>query len=120
MFILKDNKTGINVYFKGKINRRPSKIGSVKIETNLGGRKTEHTRAVVDLSIRVDYMSMEDYDNLEKIFMVSNNSIDIQDTDKGRYYSKYYISDDTLEFEEYEDIENNTYYYIGGFQLSKR
>ncbi len=52
--------------------------------------------------------------------MVSNNSLDIEDTDRGKYYSNYYISGTTLQLEEHEDTQNNTYYYMGGIQLAKR
>lgn len=117
---MKDLKTGISIYFEGKISRKPTKLGVVETETNLGARKSEHTRAVIDLEIRVDYMSEENYDNLEKLFMVSNNKINLEDIDRGKYYSGYFIYGDSLEFSEQEDIENNAYYYTGGLQLKKR
>ncbi len=120
MFIVTDKTTGITISFEGAVNRIPTKIGANEVETNLGARKQEHVRAVVDLSIRIDNIPSEDYDNLEKIFMVSNNSLDIEDTDRGKYYSNYYISGTTLQLEEHEDTQNNTYYYMGGIQLAKR
>lgn len=120
MIKITDKKNGIVFSLKGKISRMPTKLGKSEIETTMGQRKSESIRGVVDLSIRVDNMSQDDYYNLEIVFLSSNNLLDIEDSDRGTYYSNYYLSDDTLGLEEKEDLENKTYFYVGGLKLSKR
>lgn len=120
MITIEDKVNGITCHLSGVLTRIPTKIGQALIETNLGARKTEHTRSVIDFSLRIDYMSLEDYLELEKIFLVSNSDLDITDTDRGMYYSGYFIDGEMLQLEEKEDIKNNCYYYIGGIQLNKR
>lgn len=111
---------GITVTFDGNIRLVPTKRGLVKTSTAVGLDKTEYVRGVVNLNITIKYMTEDDYNKMITMFISDNNSIDIEDTSRGRYYSRYYIDGETLELEEAEDIENNTYYYFGGVQLNKR
>ncbi|MGL6185540.1 MAG: hypothetical protein ACRC1T_09210 [Clostridium chrysemydis] len=118
--MIKISSSGISVFFEGSIKRLPSKRGLSKTTTNVGLDKTEFVRGVVNLSITIDYMTEDDYDKLTTMFISSNNRIDIEDMNRGRYFSNYYIDGEMLELDEKEDIENNTYYYVGGIQLNKR
>ncbi|MGL5098745.1 MAG: hypothetical protein ACRC6B_01710, partial [Fusobacteriaceae bacterium] len=100
MVYLKSNN-GITVELDGRIARIPSKRGMVVVETNLGGEKSESIRPVVNLSVSVLHITEAEYFKLENMFFTSNY-IDIEDSNKGVYYTKYYISGDGLLFEEKE------------------
>lgn len=118
MIILKSNN-GLSVSLKGRIGRNPTKRGNNIIETNLGLEKTESTRSVINLQLTIQYITEEEYYKLETMFLTSE-SVDIEDTNKGVYYSRYYIAGDTMSLEEKEDAEDKAYYYVGGIQLNKR
>lgn len=118
MIILKSNN-GLTVNLKGRINRSPTKRGNSVIETNLGLEKTENIRGVINLQLTIQYITEEEYYKLETMFLTSQ-SVDIEDSNKGVYYSKYYIAGDTMSLEEKEDVENKAYYYVGGIQFNKR
>lgn len=118
--MIRITSNGISVLFEGTIKRIPTKRGLVKTITNIGMDKTEFVRGVVNIVITIDYMTEDDYDRLSTIFITANNKIDIEDMDRGRYFSNYYIEGETLDLDEKEDVESNTYYYIGGIQLNKR
>ena len=118
MIVLKSD-TGLKVELKGRISRVPSKRGLVVTETSLGVEKSENTRSVVNISVNIQYITEDEYFKLETMFMTAN-SIDIEDSNKGVYYSKYYIVGADIQLEEKEDVENNAYYYVGGIQLNKR
>ncbi|MGL6167451.1 MAG: hypothetical protein ACRC0Y_04090 [Fusobacteriaceae bacterium] len=113
------SNNGVSLEFDGKISRLPSKRGLSVVETNLGVEKSESIRPVVNLEISVLYISEEDYYKLESIFFTSTY-VDIEDSSRGVYYSKYYISGDRIQLEEREDVVSNTYFYVGGIQLNKR
>lgn len=118
--MIKISSNNMSIVFDGSIKRVPAKRGLSKTTTNVGLEKTEFVRGVVNLHITIDYMTEDDYEKLITVFISSNNKIDIEDMNRGRYFSNYYIDGETLEFDEKEDIEYNTYYYIGGMQLNKR
>lgn len=118
MIILKSK--GITVSLEGTINRRPTKLGFSKIETINYRRKTESTRKVVDITINIQSMSEDDYLNFETMFLVANNSIDIEDTGSGTIYTNYYIPDETLNLEQKEDLETSRYIYTGSINFELR
>ncbi|MGL4425061.1 MAG: hypothetical protein ACRCZ1_08430 [Cetobacterium sp.] len=111
---------GITVMFDGKISTAPTLRGLVSTTTVLGAEKTESVRGVVNVAINIQYISELDYENLTTVFLTSNNKLDIEDTDRGKYYSNYYITGESMQFEEKEDVKDNTYYYVGGINLNKR
>lgn len=115
-----DTKTNISCRFEGTITRTPSKRGHNEIMTNFGKIKTEKTRGVINLSISIDSMDEMNYSNLEKIFLSSNESLDIINYDRGVEYNGYFIQGETLSLDEKENNETKQYYYIGGITVYKR
>lgn len=118
--MIKMSSNGIVVMFKGRLETIPTKRGLNVITTNIGAEKSESLRGVVNLSARIEYITEENYENLTTMFLTSNNKIDIEDMNRGRYFPNYYITGESIQLEEKEDIENNAYYYVGGIQLNKR
>lgn len=118
--MIKISSNNMSIAFEGSIKLIPTKRGLSKTTTNVGLEKTEFVRGVVNLRITIDYMTEDDYEKLITVFISSNNGVDIKDMNRGRYFSNYYIDGETIEFDEKEDVKNNTYYYIGGIQLNKR
>lgn len=111
---------GTQVLCKGKIKGVLRKLHFNEIVSIKGGRFTESVRGVKDLEVTVDYMSEEDYEKLQDVFLFSNTKLEIEDIDTGKIYVSYYIGGDTLTLEQHEDYINRNYYYKGGFSLLKR
>lgn len=110
---------GVVIELEGKIKRLPSLRGYNSIETVHGVLKTERTRGVVNISIDIMYINDEEYRKLETLFLTNNNKVDIEDVDKGVYYTNYFIQGDSLNLEEKEDLSVYGYYYTGNLQLNK-
>ncbi|MGL6024874.1 MAG: hypothetical protein ACRC0F_09665 [Cetobacterium sp.] len=104
----------------GKITIVPTIRNQVTTTTTLGSEKTEFIRGVINISVRVEYITDTNYDKLITLFLIANNRVDIEDMDRGKYYSNYYITGESIQFEENEDMQNNAYYYVGGINLNKR
>lgn len=118
--MIKLSSQGITVMLKGKLGVTPSKRGLVVTTTNLGAEKSESIRNVINLTLNVEYMTEENFEHLTTLFLTANNRLDIEDMDRGKYYTGYYITGDSLSFTEKEDFVNSAYYYIGGLTLNKR
>lgn len=117
IYIRSNNYT---IELEGKIKRLPSLRGYNVIETVNGKMKSEKTRGVVNLNINIMYINEDEYNKLETLFLTRNNKIDIEDVEKGIYYTNYYIDSDMLDLEEKEDMSTYGYYYVGNLKFSKR
>ncbi|MGL6101210.1 MAG: hypothetical protein ACRCZ9_11710 [Fusobacteriaceae bacterium] len=111
---------GIEVRIDGAITAIPTVRNQVTTTTVFGSEKTESVRGVINISVRVECITEDDYDKLITLFLVANNRVDVEDMDRGKFYSNYYITGESIQFEEKEDVKNNAYYYVGGMNLNKR
>ncbi|MGL6098477.1 MAG: hypothetical protein ACRC0G_02510 [Fusobacteriaceae bacterium] len=118
--MIKLTSQGVSVVLEGRVAIAPTLRGLVSTTTALGAEKTESIRGVVNISISVKYITEENFENLTTMFLTANNNISIEDTNRGKYYSNYYITGESMSLEEKEDIQNNAYYYVGGINLNKR
>ncbi|MGL6131807.1 MAG: hypothetical protein ACRCZ9_09370 [Fusobacteriaceae bacterium] len=118
--MIKLESRGIVVVLEGKVEIVPTLRGLVSTTTTLGAEKTESIRGVVNITIGIKYITEDNFENLTAMFLTANNKISVEDTDRGKYYSNYYITGESINLEEKEDIQNNAYYYVGGINLNKR
>lgn len=120
MIEIEDITLGIVVNLDGKIKETPRKVNYQEIVSIRGVRFTEQARGVIDLSLDITYIDEDNYKKLQDIFLYSNNSLSIENLDKGKMYKNYYIQGDSMSLDEYEDIDNQVYYYKGTLILNKR
>lgn len=120
MIEIYDESLGLSVVFQGKIKEIPKKRGYTEIESIRGQKFSEHLRGVINLSIEIIHMSLEDYEKLKQIFLSSNKTLTLDNLSKGNSYYGYYIIGDTLTLDEYEDFDNKTFYYKGELSLERR
>ena len=119
MISIVDKSKNITVSFDGNIKRTPSLRGYVVTETALGVEKSESTRGVINMTINITHLSIEDYNSLELLFLTSS-TFEVVNSNKGTHYLDYYISGDVLDLTENEDLRNNTYYYNGSIEIKAR
>lgn len=120
MIRITDNRIGVQILFEGKIKEVSKKINFNELTSIRGGRFTESVRGVKDLEVTINYIAENDYNRLQDIFLLSNNSLEVENIDTGKIYVGYFIAGDTISLDEYEDYENKNYYYKGGLNLYKR
>lgn len=120
MIYIYDEKKNIYFSFDGKINENLNKRGYNEIMSIRGQYFQEYTRGVIDLSITIEYMSEESYDNFKKIFLTSTNNLYIENDSDGKVYNKYYIKGDSYSFDKKENASTNEFYYEGSITLNKR
>jgi hypothetical protein len=119
MIIMRNEENNYEVTFKGSISDVPTKLLQNEVETIYGERVIESSRFVLDLTVAIDHMSIAEYNRLVIMFGMSH-IVNVEDTDTGEYYTKYYIAGDTLSLEDKEDYKAKLKYKKGALSMKKK
>lgn len=114
-----DDTLGLSVTLEGKIKEIPKKINHNEIISIQGFRFTEMSRGVIDISLDIIYINETNYRTLQDLFLYSKGTLIIENLDRGQVYKNYYIQGDTINLDEYENLEEQEYYYKGNILLNK-
>lgn len=106
----------INIEY-GSIQKTPKKRNYNEITSLKGVVFQEFSRGVIDLTITIDYMSEEDYEKLELVFLNSVDKLVIEEYDTGKIYNNYMIQGDSLSLTSQENYSTGELYYKGNLVL---
>lgn len=120
MIRITDKNIGITISFEGELREKATRINHNEIISIRGRRFSESARSVIDLEAKIEFLSDDDYNKLQDIFLLSNKALEVEDLDTGKIYVNYYIIGDSLSLDRYEDFIEKIYYYKGGITLQKR
>lgn len=120
MLVIYDAKLGVDCNLEGNLYEVGRKRNYNEITSIRGRIFTESSRPVKDLEIEVMYMSEDEYNKLMDMFLYSNDTLLISNTDDGKIYSNYFIKGDSFSLERKLNDKLKEYYYKGNITVWKR
>lgn len=111
---------GLTCKFIGETNEVPEKRNYIKHETIYGQEADSHVRRAVNITVKILTIDQDNYDKLELIFFLYNDSISITDTATGQIFNKMYIDGETLNLEKKKDYKRDDYVRSGTLNVRRR